>query len=40
MSTALFSGNGSSYDQSAILNSNNQLDPTKYAEVGPPYVHR
>ncbi|KAF9232970.1 OPT oligopeptide transporter protein-domain-containing protein [Melanogaster broomeanus] len=38
MSTALFSGNGSSYDQSAILNSNNQLDPEKYAQVGPPYM--
>jgi len=39
MSTALFSGNGSSYDQTAILDSNNQLDPAKYAEVGPPCVH-
>ncbi|KAH7889787.1 OPT oligopeptide transporter protein-domain-containing protein [Phlebopus sp. FC_14] len=38
MSTALFSSNGSTYDQSAILNSNNQLDPVKYAEVGPPYM--
>ncbi|KAH7915991.1 OPT oligopeptide transporter protein-domain-containing protein [Hygrophoropsis aurantiaca] len=38
MSTALFSGNGSSYDQSAILNSNNQLDPEKYAEIGPPFM--
>ncbi|KAF9232980.1 OPT oligopeptide transporter protein-domain-containing protein [Melanogaster broomeanus] len=38
MSTALFSGNGSSYDQSAILNSNNQLDPEKYAQIGPPYM--
>jgi hypothetical protein len=38
MSTALFTGNGSSYNQSAILGSNNQLDPAKYAEVGPPCV--
>ncbi|EIW85265.1 OPT oligopeptide transporter, partial [Coniophora puteana RWD-64-598 SS2] len=38
MSTALFSGNGSSYDQSAILNSENQLDPEKYAQIGPPYM--
>ncbi|KAF8841168.1 OPT superfamily oligopeptide transporter [Paxillus ammoniavirescens] len=38
MSTALFNGNGSSYDQSAILDANNQLDPQKYAEVGPPYM--
>ncbi|EGN93492.1 hypothetical protein SERLA73DRAFT_64004, partial [Serpula lacrymans var. lacrymans S7.3] len=38
MSTALFSGNGSSYDQSAILDSNNQLDPEKYAQIGPPYM--
>lgn len=39
MSTALFAANGSSYDQSAILGSNHQLDPAKYAEVGPPCVH-
>lgn len=39
MSTALFSGNGSSYNQSAILDSNHQLDPAKYAEIGPPYVY-
>ncbi|KIJ17327.1 hypothetical protein PAXINDRAFT_175818 [Paxillus involutus ATCC 200175] len=38
MSTALFNGNGSSYDQSAILDANNRLDPQKYAEVGPPYM--
>ncbi|KIJ69505.1 hypothetical protein HYDPIDRAFT_24340 [Hydnomerulius pinastri MD-312] len=38
MSTSLFFGNGTSYDQTAILNSNNQLDPVKYAEVGPPFM--
>ncbi|KZT55680.1 OPT superfamily oligopeptide transporter [Calocera cornea HHB12733] len=38
MSTGLFFGNGSSYDQTAILNANNQLDPVKFAEIGPPYM--
>lgn len=38
MSTALFAGNGSLYDQSAILSSNHQLDSAKYAEVGPPFM--
>ncbi|CCM00442.1 uncharacterized protein FIBRA_02474 [Fibroporia radiculosa] len=36
MSTALFGGNGSTYNQSAILTPDNQLDPTKLAEVGLP----
>ncbi|KAG2061444.1 OPT superfamily oligopeptide transporter [Suillus hirtellus] len=38
MSTALFTGNGSSYNQSAILTPDNTLDPAKYAEVGPPFM--
>ncbi|KAH8083293.1 OPT oligopeptide transporter [Cristinia sonorae] len=36
MSTSLFGTNGSTYDQSAILTPNNELDPTKLQQVGLP----
>ncbi|EGO23267.1 hypothetical protein SERLADRAFT_450912 [Serpula lacrymans var. lacrymans S7.9] len=38
LSASLFSGNGSLYDQSAILTPANQLDAVKFAEIGPPYM--
>jgi hypothetical protein len=36
MSTDLFSNNGSSYDQSAILTPDYKVDPSKIADVGLP----
>ncbi len=37
MSTSLFTGNGSSYDQTAILDAGGALNATAYGEVGRPY---
>lgn len=37
MSTSLFTGNGSSYDQSLILTADGSLNQTAYAEYGQPY---
>ena len=37
MSTSLFFENGTTYDQSLILNADNSLNRTKLAEVGLPY---
>lgn len=38
MSSSLFTGNGSTYNQTSILDAQYQLDLQKYAEVGPPYM--
>ncbi|ORY26993.1 OPT oligopeptide transporter protein-domain-containing protein [Naematelia encephala] len=37
MSTSLFTSNGSSYDQTMILDSNNRLNQTAYEEYGRPF---
>ena len=37
MSTSLFFENGTTYDQTLILNADNSLNKTKLAEVGLPY---
>ncbi|KAI6109915.1 OPT oligopeptide transporter protein-domain-containing protein [Pisolithus sp. B1] len=38
MSSSLFTGNGSTYNQTSILDAQYQLDIQEYAVVGPPYM--